>query len=60
MAETCIVEQINLYCSKSAGDKIEKNEMGGACSAYGGEEKHVQGFGGEIWGKNPLERPRRR
>jgi hypothetical protein len=22
------------YCS---GDKIEKNEMGGACSAYGGE-----------------------
>jgi hypothetical protein len=23
------------YC---AGDKIEKNEMGGACSAYGGGE----------------------
>jgi hypothetical protein len=21
------------------GDKIEKNEMGGACSAYGGEER---------------------
>jgi len=29
------------------GDKIEKNEMGGACSAYGGEERHIQGFG---WG----------
>jgi len=29
------------------GDKIEKNEMGGTCSAYGGEERRVQGFG---WG----------
>ena len=28
------------------GDKIEKNEMGGACSRYGGEERHIQGFGG--------------
>jgi hypothetical protein len=25
--------------------------MGGACSAYGGEERCVQGFGGETWGK---------
>ena len=25
--------------------------MGGACSAYGGEERRVQGFGGETWGK---------
>jgi len=29
-------------------DKIEKNEMGGACSAYGGDERHVKGFGGET------------
>jgi len=36
------------YCS---GDKIEKSEMGGACSTYGGEERHVQGFGGETWRK---------
>jgi hypothetical protein len=36
------------YC---AGDKIEKNEMGAACSAYGGGERRVQGFGGETWGK---------
>ena len=36
------------YCSD---DKIEKNEMGGAGSAYGGEERRVQGFGGEIGGK---------
>jgi hypothetical protein len=27
------------------GDKIEKNEMGGACSAYGGGEKRLQVFG---------------
>ena len=29
----------NLYCSPYIfrGDKIEKNEMGGACSTYGGE-----------------------
>jgi hypothetical protein len=24
------------------------NEMGGACSAYGGGERRVQGFGGET------------
>ena len=31
-------------------DKIEKNEIGGACSSYGGEERRLQGFGGETWG----------
>ena len=36
------------YC---AGDKIEKNDIGGACSTYGGGERHVQGFGGETWGE---------
>ena len=24
--------------------------MGGACNAYGGEEKRIQGFGGETLG----------
>ena len=33
------------YCS---GDKINKNEMGEACSMYGGEERHIQGSGGET------------
>ena len=28
-------------------DQIEKDEMGGACSTYGGEERRIQGFGGE-------------
>jgi hypothetical protein len=31
------------YC---AGDKIEKNEVGGACSAYGGEEMVYR----DLWG----------
>jgi hypothetical protein len=33
------------YC---AGDKIENNEMDGACSAYGGEDRRVQDFGGKT------------
>jgi len=36
---------------KCAGDEIKKNEMGGACSAYGGGVRHVQGFGGGTWKK---------
>ena len=31
-----------------AGGKIEKNEMGGACSAYGEGERCAQGSGGET------------
>ena len=30
------------------GDQIEKNEMGGACNTYGGEERCIEGFGGET------------
>ena len=33
------------YC---AGGKIENNEMGGACGAYGGGERCAQGSGGET------------
>jgi len=29
-------------------DKMENNGMVGACSAYGGQEKFMQGFGGET------------
>jgi hypothetical protein len=28
-----------------SGDKIVKNEMGETCSAYGGEERGIHGFG---------------
>ena len=34
--------------------------MGGACSAYGGEERRIQAFVGKPEGKGPLRRPRRR
>jgi hypothetical protein len=37
-----------LLTQYSAGDEIEKNEIGRVCSTYGGGERHVQGFGGEI------------
>ena len=52
-------EELNdLYCC--SGDKIEKNEMGRACSTYWGEHRCIQGFGGKPEGKRPLGRPRRR
>ena len=31
-----------------SGDKIEKNEMGEARSAYGSEERVLHGFSGET------------
>jgi hypothetical protein len=31
-----------------AGGKIEKNETGGACGAYGGGERGARGSGGEA------------
>jgi hypothetical protein len=33
------------YC---CDDKIEKSEIGGACRAYGGVERRVEGFGGKT------------
>jgi len=41
-------------------DKIEKNEMGGACSAYGGEGGVYRVLMWNPEGKRPLGRPRRR
>ena len=44
-------EELNdLYSSPSffSADKIEKNEMGWACSTYGGKERRIQCFGGET------------
>jgi hypothetical protein len=31
-----------------SGDQIEKNEIGGACTTYGGKERRIQDFGGET------------
>ena len=43
-------EELNdLFSSPSIfRDKIKKNKLGGACSAYGGEERLIQDFGGET------------
>jgi len=30
---------------------MEKDEMGESCSAFGGEERRIQGFGGETLGE---------
>jgi len=39
------------FHSVCADGKIEKNEMGGACGAYGGGKKCAQGSSGETWVK---------
>jgi hypothetical protein len=46
-----------IYCS---GDQIEKNGMGGACSACGGEERRIKGLVGKPESKRPLGRSRHR
>ena len=43
-----------------SGDKIEKNEMGGACSAYGERRGLYRVLVGKAEGKRPLGRPRLR
>jgi hypothetical protein len=43
-----------------SGDKIEKNETGGACISHGGEERRIQVLAGKPEGKRPLGRPRSR
>jgi len=42
------------------GDKIEKNEMGGACSAYGKRRGVYRVLVGKSEGKRSLGRPRLR
>jgi hypothetical protein len=41
----------------SAGDKIEKKEMGRACGAYGEGRGIYRFLVGKHQGKSPLERP---
>ena len=43
--KSLVICTLTQYC---AGGKIEKNEMGGACGAYGGGERCAQGSGGET------------
>jgi hypothetical protein len=48
---------VSSYITKYySGNEIKKNEMGGACSTYGGKARSTQDFGAETWGKaNTLE-----
>jgi hypothetical protein len=51
----------DLYSSpNSVGDKIAKNEMGGACSVDGEERGVYRVLVGKPEEKRPLGRPRRR
>ena len=36
------------FLTEYFGDQIEKNEMGMACSTYGGEKRCIQDFDGET------------
>jgi hypothetical protein len=50
-------EEFNdLYCSLS-GDQIEKNEIGEACSTYGGEERCRQFWWGNMREGDHFEYP---
>jgi len=59
MRSLVICTLLTQYCS---GDKIERNEIGGVCSANGREERSILSFfwGGGHQGKRPLGRSRRR
>jgi hypothetical protein len=37
-----------------SGEQIKKNEIGGACSTYGGQERYILGFGAETLGKETI------
>ena len=37
-----------LLTKYQSGDQIRKNEIGGACSTYRGQERFIQGFSGET------------
>jgi len=43
-----------------SGVQIKKNELGWARSAYGEEERYIEGFGRKPEGKRRPGRPRRR
>jgi hypothetical protein len=55
MRKLIISIRFTCYC---AGDKIERNEIGRACGAYVGGERHIQVLMGKPDGKKPMGRPR--
>jgi hypothetical protein len=61
MGENCIKRSL-MICTLAiyTGDQIEKNDMGEACSTYGGENRCMQVLVGKSKGRRPLRRRRRR
>jgi hypothetical protein len=51
LRQLSVFHLIQTLCVGLAGGKIEKNEMGAACGAYGGGERCAQRAGGETLGK---------
>ena len=49
---------ITLPTKHYSGEQIEKSEMGGVCSTYGGEEWAYRVLVGKAEGKRPLGRLR--
>jgi hypothetical protein len=43
-----ILRKEGLITKYDSGNQIEKNEVGGTCSTYGGKERCIQDFGGET------------
>ena len=57
----CVLEIHDLHCSPNIIRAIKLRRMkGGACKAYGGEERFIEGLVGKPVGKRPLRRTRRR
>jgi hypothetical protein len=42
------VTNLDVVKKVTKGGKIEKNDLGGTCSAYGGDVRLIQGFGGKT------------
>jgi hypothetical protein len=43
-----MIHNDGLLSAVNATSSVKKNEMGGACRIYGGEERCMQGFGEET------------
>ena len=48
----CTAEWSVLFTKYCSGDKIDRNEMGWACSTYGGQQRCIQAFGAKTWRKD--------
>lgn len=45
MKKRCMVVTITIH---HQNDEVQEDDFGGACAVYGGEEKCIQSFGGNL------------